>query len=121
MDDKALKAIGLRLERLEKAVFGGDRTSVRRPKNFTGAAGGTRLLISKGFFKQARTAPAVKAELDKNGYGFRISVVQTGLNRLSSPSCPLSSLKKYIKMSYGESQYHITVSFRRGMKIAYSR
>ncbi len=102
MDDKALKAIGLRLERLEKAVFGGDRTSVRRPKNFTGAAGGTRLLISKGFFKQARTAPAVKAELDKNGYVYRISVVQTGLNRLSSRSGPLSAFKKDSKKMYVE-------------------
>ncbi len=102
MDDKVLKAIGLRLERLEKAVFGGDRTSVRRPKNFTGAAGGTRLLISKGFFKQARTAPAVKAELDKNGYVYRISVVQTGLNRLSSRSGPLSAFKKDSKKMYVE-------------------
>ena len=102
MDDKALKAIGLRLERLEKAVFGSDRTSVRRPKNFTGAAGGTRLLISKGFFKQARTAPAVKAELDKNGYVYRISVVQTGLNRLSSRSGPLSAFKKDSKKMYVE-------------------
>jgi hypothetical protein len=102
MDDKALKAIGLRLERLEKTVFGARGKSGRRPQRLTGAAGGTRLLISKGFFKQARTAPAVKAELDKNGYIYRISVVQTGLNRLSGRSGLLVAFKKDGKKMYVE-------------------
>lgn len=102
MDDKVLKTIGSRLERLEKAVFGTGATRDGRPQRFKGAAGGTRLLISKGFFKQARTAPAVKAELDKNGYVYRISVVQTGLNRLSSRSGPLSAFKRDSKKMYVE-------------------
>jgi hypothetical protein len=102
MDDRALKSIGSRVERLEKAVFGGEGKKAKRPDRFTGAAGGTRFLLSKGFFKQARTAPAVKAELDKNGYVYRISVVQTGLNRLSGRSGLLVAFKKDGKKVYVE-------------------
>jgi hypothetical protein len=104
MDDKALKAMAVRLERLEKAVFGAGEPSRsdRRPQRFKGAMGGTRLLISKGFLKQARTASAVKAELDRNGYVYRIQVVQTGLNRLSSRSGPLSAFRKDGKKMYVE-------------------
>jgi hypothetical protein len=102
MDEKTLKSIASRLERLEKAVFGGEGKSVQRLVRFTGAAGGTRFLLSKGFFKQARTAPAVKAELDKNGYVYRISVVQTGLNRLSGRGGLLVAFRKDGKKVYVE-------------------
>jgi hypothetical protein len=64
--------------------------------------GGTRLLISKGFLKQARTAAVVKGELDRSGYVYRIQVVQTGLNRLSSRSGPLSAFRKDGKKMYVE-------------------
>jgi hypothetical protein len=102
MDEKTLKTIGLRLERLEKAIFGAGGKGGRRSQRFTGASGGTRLLISKGFFKQPRTAAAVKAELEKNGYVYRISVVQTGSNRLSGRSGPLSAFKRDGKKVYVE-------------------
>jgi hypothetical protein len=102
MDDKALKAIALRLGRVEKAIFGAGGKSDWRPQRFRGAAGGTRLLISKGFFKQGRAAAAVKSELERNGYIYRISVVQTGLNRLSGRSGPLVAFKKDGKKMYVE-------------------
>lgn len=104
MDDKIIRDITLRLDRLEKAVFvaGGDRRHETRQKGFTGATGGTRLLISRGFFKQAKTAPAVKSELEKRGYVYRIQVVQTALNRLSDRSGPLSAFKRDRKKMYVE-------------------
>jgi len=102
MEAKAIKALEQRVTRLEKAVFGGGQKPKKKENSegFTGATGGVRLLISKGFFKKARTAPVVKIELDKNGYVYRIQVVQTSLNRLSKRTGPLSALKQGGKKVY---------------------
>lgn len=104
MNDKIIEKILLRLHRLEKVVFstGRDRKSEKPQKDFTGATGGIRLLISKSFFKQGKTAPVVKSELEKRGYFYRIQVVQTALNRLSERSGPLSAFKKDGKKMYVE-------------------
>src|SRR5262245_44577726 len=81
--------------RLEKTVFGGSANpKPAKHTNFKGATGGVQLLISKGFFKKAKTAPDVKTELGKNDYVYRIQVVQTSLNRLSKRSGPLSAHKE---------------------------
>ena len=102
MEDKSIKALEERVSRLEKAVFGvGKKTKKEmNVSDFTGATGGVRLLISKGFFKKARTAPDVKSELEKNKYVYRIQVVQTSLNRLSKRTGPLSALKEGGKKVY---------------------
>lgn len=105
MDEKIIKHITSRLDRLEKAVFGAGRdrkTTEPQKKGFTGATGGIRLLIVRGFFRQAKTAPAVKSDLEKRGYFYRIQVVQTALNRLSERSGPLSAFKKDGKKMYVE-------------------
>lgn len=85
-----------RIERLEKAVFGPKAKKVSTPAqqgDFTGPKGGVLLLISKGYLGKRRTARDVMAELEKNDYYYRIQVVQTTLNRLSSPKGPLTALK----------------------------
>ena len=102
MEAKAIKALEQRVTRLEKVVFGVGQKPKKKfnPEGFTGPTGGVRLLISKGFFKKARTAPVVKTELDENGYVYRIQVVQTSLNRLSKRTGPLSALKQGGKKVY---------------------
>ncbi len=56
MDKGTVKQILSRLGRLEKAVFGdvGEKLPSRKKQNFSGPAGGARLLISRGFFKVKR-------------------------------------------------------------------
>jgi hypothetical protein len=104
---KIIRDITSRLDRLEKSVFGTGRGQKNaKPeeegKGFTGAAGGIRLLIAKSFFRQARTAAAVRSELEKRGYFYRIQVVQTALNRLSQRSGPLSAFERNGKKMYVE-------------------
>lgn len=102
MDEKTIKELKRRINRLEKAVFGDGkkpRKKVER-KAFTGAKGGIQLLISKGFFKKKRTAPDVKKELENNDYFYKIQVVQTTLNRLSGRKGPLAAFKEKGKKVY---------------------
>jgi hypothetical protein len=56
MDEKRFNQIVNRVERLEKAVFGGkDKRSQTAPvKSFSGLKGGLHFLLSRGFFKTKR-------------------------------------------------------------------
>ena len=104
MNQKTIKNILTRLDRLEKAVFGSGKkkTATGKQTEFSGPKGGILLLISKGFFNKRRTASEVRNELEKNDYDYRIQVVQTALNRLTKNKGPLTTLtvggkKVYVK------------------------
>ena len=104
MNEKTLKNILVRLERLERAIFGSDKKnpSQNKPEKFEGPKGGVLLLISKGVLNKRRTAPEIKIELKKYDYDYRIQVVQTALNRLSKNKGPLTAFleggkKVYVK------------------------
>ena len=85
MDKKSEDEVFFRLARLEKVVFGGNKEK-RAPKkfqNFSGPAGGVRLLVSHGFFKVKRSLNDARNALAKDGYHYGAAQVQTALNRLS--------------------------------------
>jgi hypothetical protein len=103
MDDKTIEKLEQRISRLEKAVFGGESKPARKAaKDFKGATGGIRFLISKGFFKTKRDLGAVRAELQKNGYHYKRQVVNTTLGRLSRRGGPLVSINENGKKVYVE-------------------
>jgi len=104
MDEKTIKNILTRLDRLEKAVFISDKkkTAAKKPNDFTGPKGGVLFLISKGFLNKRKTALEVRDELENNDYNYRREVVQTALNRLAKNKGPLTTLvvggkKVYVK------------------------
>jgi len=63
-------------------------------KKYKGVKGGILLLIEHGFFKKKRIAADVRTELEKRGYIYQRSVVQTTINRLSVKKGPLTSVKE---------------------------
>ena len=95
MSNDPIKDILRRLDRLEKALTssGLKRTKKSTEKDFAGPSGGVRLLHSKGFFKTKRNLGSVKEALEKEGYHYRASVIQTALNRLSGRDKLLTSSK----------------------------
>ncbi|MBI4243212.1 MAG: hypothetical protein HY606_03900 [Planctomycetes bacterium] len=104
MNEKILKNILVRLERLEKANFGSEKKNIpkNKLKKFEGPKGGILLLVAKEVFNRRRTVPEIKVELKKYGYDYRIQVVQTALNRLSQNKGPLTAFleggtKVYVK------------------------
>lgn len=96
MDDKTIRKIEGRLNRLEEVVFG--REAKRRPKptasKFSGAAGGIRLIVSKNFFAHKRTLADVRAALAKNGYHYSSQAVDMAVRRLATRKGPLMVLKE---------------------------
>ena len=58
-----IEEIVKRLEKLEKAVFGKRKETAKVVGDFSGVAGGVRLLRTKSFFAKRHTAPEVKAEM----------------------------------------------------------
>jgi len=102
--DEILKIIK-RLERLEKAVFSPtakeEKDKILLPKKFTGAKGGILLLVERKFFdNKLRSALETKSKMAENGYIYSIQVVQTALNRLSSPKGCLTAVKEGKKKAY---------------------
>jgi len=88
-DDKGLRKIIARLEKLEHAVFGSARytTTSKVPadtKKYKGATGGIRLLADEGFFDKKRSFGEVCKALEGKGYHYTKQAVQTPLNNLSS-------------------------------------
>lgn len=102
MDKGTAKQILSRLGRLEKAVFGdvGEKLPSRKKQNFSGPAGGARLLISRGFFKVKRFLGDVRKALAKDGYHYGAAQVQTAMNRLSKRDGPLVTSKEGGKKAY---------------------
>jgi hypothetical protein len=99
--DNVLSGLLRRVVKLERAVFRNRETLIAK-QNFSGATGGLRLLVSKGFFDRRRFFTEVEAELRKQGYHYSKQAIQTPLNRLSAPSGPLVSLKEKGKKVYAK-------------------
>ena len=99
--DDVLSDILHRVEKLERAVFV-DRESKSASRNFNGATGGLRLLLSKGFFDRRRFFSEIEKELQKQGYHYSKQAVQTPLNRLSKLGGPLVGLRESGKKVYAK-------------------
>ena len=89
MDDKVLRDIVSRLERLERAVFGSGKETANKQhadaKKYKGATGGIRLLVDEGYFDKKRSFGEICKDLESKGYHYSKQAVQTPLNNLSSP------------------------------------
>ena len=90
--DNALSDVLRRLEKLERAVFANHK-SKPVSRDFGGATGGLRLLMSKGFFDRRRFFSEIETELQKQGYHYSKQAIQTPLNRLSKSGGPLVGLR----------------------------
>lgn len=87
-EDKVLKNIIYRLEKLEGAFFGSAKKAVNKAptdtKKYKGATGGIRLLADEGFFDKKRSFGEVCKALEGKDYHYTKQAVQTPLNNLSS-------------------------------------
>jgi hypothetical protein len=102
-DEKIIKQLESRIERLEREVFGSGKKPVKKQgaaPGFKGATGGIRLLISKNFFVEKRAFGEVRKALEKNGYHYTPQAVQMALTGLSARKGPLVALKKKGKKLY---------------------
>jgi len=88
-DEKALRDIMSRLERIEHAIFHSVNASASKTdkgaKKYKGATGGIRLLVDEGYFDIKRTFGEICKTLENKGYHYTKQAVQTPLNNLSSP------------------------------------
>jgi hypothetical protein len=102
--DIALKDILARLGKLEKVVFDNHQKQPKsnESRNFKGATGGLRLLISKGFFNRKRTFGEIKEALASHEYHYSKQAVQSPLNSLSKSGGPLVSFKEKGKKVYAK-------------------
>lgn len=91
-----LKDIQRRIEKLERAVFPKSRQALVKGDagSFSGATGGIRFLISKGFFDRKRAFGEIKKALADNSYHYSKQAVQTPLNALSRPGSLLVSFRE---------------------------
>jgi hypothetical protein len=103
MTTKAL-TIEKRLKRLEDAVFGtkgkNKGATKQTASEFSGATGGIRFLISKGFFNKKHSRSEVRSELAENGYHYSGPAVQMALNRQSGRNGLLAWLTEGGKKLY---------------------
>lgn len=87
-DEKVLKVIMSRLEKLERAVFRSGKNATTQPdkdaKKYKGATGGIRLLADEGYFDKKRTFGDICKALENKDYHYTKQAVQTPLNNLSS-------------------------------------
>ena len=90
-----------RLDKLEKAVF--NKSTGKKTKstnNYAGPSGGVALLVEKGFFSKKQTTNQVFLEMQKNDYHYRLSAVQTALNRMAVKNGPLVTFRESGKKVY---------------------
>lgn len=92
---RAIPKIIARLARLEKAVFAKDSKPSQKAATsaFSGATGGVRFLISKGFFSKGKTLGEVRGALAENGYHYSRQAVDMALKGLAKRKGPLVILK----------------------------
>ncbi len=87
-DEKVLRNIMSRLEKLERAVFrsrkGTTSQADKDAKKYKGATGGIRLLADEGYFDKKRAFGDICKALESKGYHYTKQAVQTPLNNLSS-------------------------------------
>lgn len=96
MSDEAIKALEARVARLEEAVFirKTKPSPEKKSESYSGATGGARFLISKGYFKEKRKLGDIRDALTKNGYHWSRQTVYMALKGLSSRRGPLVMLKE---------------------------
>jgi hypothetical protein len=104
MDEKKIRKLEQRIARLEKAVLAGrGHQAQKQPvKGFTGATGGVRFLLSKGFFKKKHGLKDVRTALAKNGYHYSRQAAHVALNNLTAKGGPLVSLQEGGRKVYVE-------------------
>lgn len=106
MTNRDLKCIVRRIEKLEKAVFSGGNDFKEEQgivdKKFSGATGGIRFLVTKGFFNAKRSLADIKNELTEKGYHYSLQAVQTGLSQLSKPGGPIVAFKEGGRKRYAK-------------------
>lgn len=93
VDDKVIKQIISRLEKLERAVFRSVSVTTSKAdkdaRKYKGATGGMRLLVDEGYFDKKRSFGEICKVLENNGYHYTKQAVQTPLNNLSYPKSKL--------------------------------
>ena len=101
---KNIKEIMARLERLEKAVFSDKvmRRVATKEKNFSGATGGIRFLISKKIFKKKQDLGSVKKHLESNDYYYSRQAIHEALKSLSKGKGVLTAIEEGGKKVYVE-------------------
>lgn len=95
MSDKTTEDLLVRLDRLEKAVFGGRSApsgKVRRSGR-KGPAQGIRALIEEGLFSKKQRLADVITALSAKGYHYSTQAIDTALRRLAGRKGPLVVLK----------------------------
>ncbi|SRR6266498_3771459 len=109
MSESEIKKIEERLKRLEAAVFGSRKVVAERAKtrgsstqDFSGATGGIRFLLSKGFFKQKRGLAEIRSALSKNGYHYSRQAAHQALGNLTQKGGPLVSLTERGRKLYAD-------------------
>jgi hypothetical protein len=102
LEDTVKELIG-RVLKLEHVVFGKEKSKGKsEPREFKGATGGLRFLVSKGFFDRKRLFGEIEGELRKQGYHYSKQAIQTPLNNLSRASGPLVGFKENGKKVYAK-------------------
>ena len=94
--NKTLKDLQLRVKALENVVFT-KRQKVAPKKDsreFKGATGGIRFLVSNGFFDRKRTFGEINEALASYSYHYSKQAVQTPLNNLSKAGSLLVSFSE---------------------------
>jgi hypothetical protein len=107
---KEIKAALLRIEQRLGATTGTKRKEGLAPSapqsadldDFSGAIGGIRLLVSKGFFKQRRSMGEVIQALSDEGYLYSKQAFQIAVTRLSKTGGPLTAVKQGKKKTYAD-------------------
>ena len=102
MNKVTLADLSVRVEKLERAVFHRDRKSRPKAGEFSGATGGVRFLVSKGFFSSKRSFGEVKKALGDNSYHYSKQAVQGSLNNLSKTGGLLVSVREQGKKLYAK-------------------
>lgn len=112
--ENEIKEIKATLARIEAALSGqsatqdsqkGRRSKAVKGKNdedYSGATGGIRLLISKGFFKQRRQFAEIKSTLQADGYLYSKQAFQNAVARLAKVGGPLTAIKQGKNKVYAE-------------------
>lgn len=104
MDNSQTKSILERISKLEVAVFKAQKRGIiaetPKDKDFSGATGGIRFLISKAQLDKKLGLGEVRSALAGADYHYSTQAVQMALNRLSKPAGPLVGFKEAGKKVY---------------------
>ncbi len=98
INDKVLRGVIARLEKLERRVFRSGKQVANKgdsdTKKYKGATGGIRLLVDEGFFDKKRSFGEVCKALENKDYHYSKQAVQTPLNTLSKAGSLLVSFRE---------------------------